>query len=1199
MFFKIAGFELRYQLRQPIFWVGLLMFTLLSFGSVASDSIQIGSTDNIHKNAAYVICQTTLVFAVIYMFVTTAFVANVITRDDETGYGSIIRTTPIRKADYLYGRFAGAFIAAALAFLSVPLGLLLGALAPWVDRETLGPITLAPYVYAYLALGLPILFLTSALFFALTTVTRSMMWTYVGVIALMVLRTVFSVVLGKPGLEHIAAVWEPFGLGAFGAATHYWTSSERNTLLPTITGDTLYNKLIWLGVALVFLALAYRLFNFQAAELSGRRARKAAKANESADRGATRAPIGGLAKPRFDGATTRAQLWARTKLDAGQVFKSPAYFVLLGLAGVLSSFNLWVATDIGAYGGKIYPVTRVMVDALTGVFTIFTMVIAVYYAGELVWRERERRTQEIIDATPVPDWMFIAPKTAAISLVLISTLVIAVCVAIATQAVRGYFDFEIGHYLLWYVLPNAIDMTLLAVLAVFVQALSPNKYAGWAVMVVYLISTLVLSSLGFEHNLYQFGGTPTVPLSDMNGQGTYWIGAYWFRLYWSAFAVVLLVLAYGLWRRGTETRFLPRLSRLPHRLNGAAGVILVIALVVFAGSGSWIFYNTNILNPYRTRLGDEKWAADYEKRFLAFQTLPQPKVAKVSLNIQIFPKEIRVETTGSYLIQNRTDKPLNAMHVRFVRDLIVDQLAIPGAHLQKEFPGENYRIYAFDQPLQPGETRTMTFATTYRQQGFRNSGNILDIVGNGTFVNDGGLAPIIGMDQNQLLQDRAKRRKYGLTPELRMPKLGQPGADQLNYIRHDSDWITADLTVTTDADQIPIAPGYLTSEVVSGGRRTAHFVADSPIMHFFSAQSAHYAVSTVKYKGVDIGVYYDPAHPWNVALIQKAMKAGLDYYQANFSPYQFHQVRVLEFPAPQGAFAQSFANTIPWSEGIFFIADNRDPSRIDMATYVGAHELGHQWWAHQVIGADEQGSTVLSETLAQYSAGMVMKHMYGGDMMRKFLKFELDSYLKGRGGDVLPEQPLERVENQPYIHYRKGSLVMYRLQDEIGEDAVNRALRHLLHDYAFKGPPYPTSLDLVKDLRQEAPADKQQLITDLFEKITLYDIKAVKAVAVQCPDGRYNLTLTLDAKKFYADGQGRETEAPMNETVDIGAFDLEPGQGAFTSKNVVAFQKTPIHSGTQTVTMVVSRLPKFAGVDPYNTMIDRNSEQNVTKVTGG
>ena len=1199
MFFKIAGFELRYQLRQPIFWVGLILFTLLSFGLVASNVIQIIGGGNIHKNAALAICQGALILATLYMFITTAIVANVITRDDESGFGSIVRSTPLTKFDYLYGRYLGALCAAAIGMLSIIVGFMIGAAAPWVDPETLGPFVLIDYVYAYLVLALPILVLTSALFFALTTISRSMMWTYVGVIALWVARTVFSIALSKPGMEHVAALSEPFGLAAFSEATRYWTVSERNTLLPAITGDLLWNKLIWMGVALAVLALAYRLFNFQASELSGRHGRKAAKTNQTAEAGAVTAPAGSLAKPRFNSSTTWAQLWARAKLDAGQVFGSPAYFVLLALAALVAAANFWFATEVSNYGGKIYPITRAMVQVLSSVFFIFGFIVAAYYAGELVWREREKKTQEIIDVAPVPDWMFIAPKTVAITLVLISTLMVGVAVGVLNQLVRGYTNIEFDHYLLWYLLPTSIDVTLIAVLAIFVQALSPNKYVGWAVMAVYLISTIVLSVLGFEHNLYQYGEGPSVPLSDMNGMGNYWIGAYWFRLYWSAFAVVLLVLAYALWRRGTETRFLPRLRRLPNRLSGAAGVILVVALVVFAGSGGWIFYNTNVLNPYRTKLGDDKWAADYEKQFLHYQTLPQPKIAKVSLNIQIFPKETRVETSGAYVIQNRTDKPITTMHVRFVRDLIIDRLDVPGAHLQAQYPDFNYRIYAFDTPLQPGETRTMTFATTYRQQGFRNSNNVLDIVGNGTFINDAILSPFIGMDQRALLQDRTKRRKYGLTPELRMPKLGAVGADQVNYFRHDSDWITADLTVTTDADQIPVAPGYLTSETVKDGRRTIHCVTDSPILHFFSAQSGRYTVSSVKYKGVDIGVYYDAAHAWNVPLIQKGMKAALDYYDANYSPYQFHQVRVLEFPAPQGAFAQSFANTIAWSEGIFFIADNRDPDRIDMVTYVGAHELGHQWWGHQVVGADEQGSTVLSETLAQYSAGMVMKHMYGPDMMRKFLKFELDSYLKGRGGDVLPEQPLERVENQAYIHYRKGSLVMYRLQDQIGEDAVNRALRHLLHDYAFKGPPYPTSVALVNDLRQEAPADKQQLITDLFEKITLYDIKTTKAVAKKRADGRYDLTLTLNAKKLYADGSGKETEAPMNETVDVGAFDIEPAQKGFSSRSVIALQRMAIHSGTQVVTLVVSRAPKVAGVDPYNTMIVRNSEANVTKVTAG
>jgi aminopeptidase N len=1198
LFFKIAGFEFRYQLRQPIFWIGAFLFALLCFGAVASSNVQIGSTDNIHKNSAYSIGLITLVMAVLYMFVMAAFVANVITRDDDSGFGAIVRSTPITKIQYLYGRFLGAFGAAALAFVSVPFGLALGSVMPWIDRETLGPFVFQNYLYAYVAFALPVLFLSGALFFTLTTLTRSMMWTYVGVIGLFVARSVFAVVISRPELKHVAAVWEPFGTGAFTAATEYWTASERNAQMPPITGDLLVNKLIWLGVAVAVLALAHLLFSFQSSERSGR-SRKAAKlAAQAAAAPQIAAPsLGKLARPSFGAATTWAQLWARTRVDAVQVFRSPAFFVLLGIAALVSGLNLYFATESGIYDGKIFPVTRVMIEALRGGFTFFAVIIAIYYSGELVWRERDRKTEEIIDAAPVPNWMFIVPKTLAIALVLIATQVIAVVVAMFAQVLQGYFQFQIGDYIVWYLLPDAADFMLMAALAVVVQTLVPHKFIGWGVMVVYIIASIVLPNLGFEDNLYLYGGGPSVPLSDMNGQGRFWIGAWWFRLYWAAFALGLLVLAYGLWRRGTETRLQPRLRRLPGQLKGPAGVVLGAALVVFVGSGGFIFYNTHILNPFRTTLEGERWQADYERKFLKFETLPQPKVASVKLDIQIWPHQTRVVTHGLYVLQNRTGAPISQVHVRFPRDLAVNALQLDGGQLQSNDADFNYRIYALTTPMQPGETRNLAFVTTYEQQGFRNSGNMVRIADNGTFVNDRELSPAIGMSRDGLLEDRAKRRKYGLPAELPVPALGQPGADQFNGLSHDSDWVNANITVTTDADQTPIAPGYRASEVVADGRRTVHFVTGAPILRFFSAQSARYAVASLPYKGVDISVYYDPQHPWNVARIQNVMKAGLDYYQANFSPYQFRQVRVLEFPAPDGSFAQSFANTIPWSEGIFFIADNSDPDRVDMVTYVGAHELAHQWWAHQVIGADEQGGAALSETLAQYSAGQVMKHLYGADMMRKFLKFELDSYLRSRGGAVKQELPLEKVEDQDYIYYRKGSVVMYRLADEIGEDKVNAALRQLLHDFAFKGPPYPTMLDLMKDIRAQAPADKQGLITDLFEKITLYDIKATHAVAKKRPDGQWDLTFTVTATKLYADGLGRETPAPMNETVDVGAFDVEPGQPGYNAREVLVVQKVPIHSGAQTVTLTVAHLPRFAGVDPFNTLVDRNSEATITPVT--
>src|SRR6185295_10600068 len=192
------------------------------------------------------------------------------------------------------------------------------------------------------------------------------------------------------------------------------------------------------------------------------------------------------------------------------------------------------------------------------------------------------------------------------------------------------------------------------------------------------------------------------------------------------------------------------------------------------------------------------------------------------------------------------------------------------------------------------------------------------------------------------------------------------------------------------------------------------------------------------------------------------VKRSLDYFSANFSPYQHKQVRILEFPA-YARFAQSFPNTIPFSESIGFIADLRDKNAIDYVFYVTAHEVGHQWWAHQVVGAQVKGTTMVTETMAQYSALMVMEKEYGPDKMRKFLQHELNGYLRGRGGELVAEMPLMLVEDQPYVHYRKGSLVMYALRDYIGEDKLNGAIRNVIASWAFKGPPYVRTSEMVDE----------------------------------------------------------------------------------------------------------------------------------------
>jgi ABC-2 type transport system permease protein len=1197
MFFQVASFELRHQLRQPVYWVIVAIFFLLVFGATTSEQISFGLGPNDYKNGPFAIAIASLNAVIFFMFVTTAVVASVAVRDEETGFTPIIRSTRIGKFDYLIGRFSGAFAASAVAFLAVPLAVFVGSLMPWLDREAVGPFRLEPYLWSYLVLGLPGLFLSAAAFFALSTLTRSMMATYLGVVLFLVIWFIARTWARQIELDRAAALLEPFGASAYSLATRYWTTAERNTIDPALSGLLLANRLLAIALGAVLLAGAYTLFRFE--HRAPRKARRAAQQlpSRAAAPQVRAAPRPRLA-PRFGPGMLLAQLAARTRLDMGQVFLSPGYIVLLAIAVILSAANMWRPDQLGLFGTGIHPVTRVMVQQL-GNFPFLCIVIAIYYAGDLVWRERDRRTHELVDSTPVPDWAFVVPKTAAIVLVLITTLAMGVVTGVIIQAAKGWYDFQLDKYLLWYLLPNAVDLFPIAALAVFLQALSPHKVIGWAGMVLYMVALLTLPGLGIEHHLLLYGTGPYVPLSDMNGMGRFWVGAAWFRLYWCAAAVILVALAYGLWRRGAETQVLPRLRRLPGRLRSLAGWVIFGSLAVFAGAGVWIFINTNIWNSYRSQLDEDRWLADYEKALLPFETVPQPKIAQEALDVNIRPDVPRVVTHGIYLLENRSAAPLREIHVRFPRDLILTSLSIEGARPKTTYDRFNYRIFAFDTPMLPGERRHMAFETVLTQRGFKNERDLVQVLHNGSFLNDRAIAPTLGMERRDLLQDRRKRARYGLPRELRMPALGTPGADQVNYIGHDSDWVLARMRVTTDADQTPVAPTYQELDRVAGGRRTAEFRTDAPILRFFSVQSARYAVRRETYKGVNLAVFHHPPHDWNVGRMLKAAKASLDYFQANFSPYQFHQLRFIEFPAPQGRFAQSFANTVPWSEDLGFIADlPKDASEIDYVTYVGAHEVAHQWWAHQVIGADEQGSTALSETLAQYSALMVMKRMYGQDMIRRFLKYELDRYLRARGGDPLPEQPLERVEDQPYIYYRKGSLVMYRLQDEIGEAAVNRALRGLLTRYAFKGPPYPTSLDLVAAIRAEAPADKQALITDLFEKITLYDLKTTRASARRRPDGRWDVSLTVTAGKLYADGRGKETSSPLNETLDVGLFAAEPGKAGFDPSKVIAFQRLPIRSGTQTLHLIVARKPAFAGVDPYNKLIDRNADDNTIRVGG-
>nr|MCU0882042.1 hypothetical protein [Hyphomonadaceae bacterium] len=677
-------------------------------------------------------------------------------------------------------------------------------------------------------------------------------------------------------------------------------------------------------------------------------------------------------------------------------------------------------------------------------------------------------------------------------------------------------------------------------------------------------------------------------------------------LYWGAFAVVLVIVSYGLWRRGAETRLQPRFKRFPARMTGPTGIVLSVAVAAFAGLGGWIFYNTNVLNIYQSTVAGEKDLAEAEKALAQYEEMPGPIITDVTLNVNLRPDDRQADVTGSYVIENQTGVPLERMIASLPPPATLERagMTIPGAVVDQAWPDWNVTLYRFETPMAPGEKRTVTFDVVYGRKGFTNDAGQQRVVSNGTFINNRELTPSFGIARSDWMSDRSKRRKYGLDPERRPYKLEDPKGDRFHYLRPDSHWVNADITVTTDDDQIPIAPGYQVSETRADGRITRRFVTQAPIHHFFSIQSARYAVdrSSVEIapgKAVAVELYHHPEHTANIERMRVAAQTSLKLFSERFSPYQFRQFRILEFPG-YATFAQAFANTVPFSEDIGWLQANRDPEKIDLVTFVTAHEIAHQWFAHQFIGGDKQGATMLSESFAQYGAMLVMEQMFGPDQVRQFLKRELDQYLGARGTEAVEELPLVRVENQGYIHYNKGAMVMYLLRNEVGEAPVNAAIGKMIDQFAFKPAPYPTSAQFVTFLRAEVGPDaaKQQLITDLFEKITLYDVEVASAARMQLPDGRWQVSLSVEARKLYADGEGVETEAPLDENFELGVFTQKPDEPGFTRADVRGFERRRLVSGRQELTIIVPAgdPPAFVGVDPYVKRIDRDTSNNVIAV---
>lgn len=1194
MFSEFFRFELRYQLRSPLPWVVALVFALMAFAATTSDMITIGEgIGNANRNAPYVILTFLDVFSTLGLFVAVALIAQPLLRDFELGTEELFFSKPLNKATYLWGRFAAGSFMALIVMIITALGMMLGSVMPWIDPQRLGPFSLAPYLWGFGVMIVPNLLFSGALLALLAVTTRRLLFVFIGVIAFVALWSISGALTTDIQYKTISALIDPLGGESIAQVMRYWSVAERNAQLPELSGLVLSNRLIWAGVAVVFLVATQLLFRPQRQRAKKRwwqRSRKSEETPVSAPRSIAKAP----ATPRsFDAATAFGQFIHLAWFDTKSVLRSIPFLVLLAF-GLFNYLGSSLAID-NTFGTPIYPVTALMMQSMQGSYQFLLIIIVTFYAGDVLWRERDAKLAEVTDSLPVPNWVPLLSKLGAITAVVVAFVGFGVLAAIGYQLWHGYTNLEPLVYLQAAFI-DAWPWVLMGALALFLQVVSNQKFIGYLLLILVLLAQIVLGQIGYEHNLYLYGGAPVMTYSDMNGYGHLLQPYAWFQTYWTLFAAILIVLANAFWVRGTASNWSRRWRDALRSLRGPQTAVLASLALAFVVTGGWIFYNTNVINEYLPEDAALDRQARVEKEYRQFKDLPQPRVLDVRADVDIYPEERRSVIRGHYRLTNKHDVAIPELHVYTNVNSTIEVTKPADLVLKKEDREAGVRIYALREPLAPGAALDFDFVLERAERGFTNSGMPAStgagdlrstLNANGTFFNSNEM-PHFGYDESRQILDRNERRKRDLGDVPRKAKLEDEHARGTMGIV-DSDWINFEATVSTSADQIALAPGYLQREWTENGRRYFHYKMDRPMLPFYCFLSARWEVKRGEWHGLPIEVYHDPKHAYNVERMIDATRKSLDYFTTNFSPYQHHQVRILEFPR-YARFAQSFANTIPFSESIGFIADLTDPDSIDYVFYVTAHEMAHQWWGHQVIGADVQGQTMLMESLSQYSALMVMEKEYGREHMRRFLKYELDRYLRGRGGELIEELPLMRVEDQQYIHYGKGSVVLYRLRDEIGEENLNRALANYIRDKAYQQAPYTTTLELVDYIRAQTTTDKYPVIDELLAKIVFYDNRVVSA-SVSPRNGKYDVTIEYEMAKRESDGAGRETNLALDDWIEVGVFARDEDESESTEKPLYLERKRITQPRGQ-FTMTVDAMPYEVGFDPYNKLIDRLPDDN-------
>ena len=1192
MFLNIFLTELKRNLKSASFYIftALLLLGAYLFASNLNPNVYIMglSIGKEWHNAPLLIAKLTAHYSVVGVLFAMVMVGRAVTRDFSVKIHDFFFTTPMSKVSYLGGRFFGGFTANFLIYSGIALGFIAGCLV--IDSKYYGPFHLSAFLLPAVVILIPNLLFIGSVFFSLATLSRRMVTTYLAGVGFLM---IYGLIQGRfTGWENDTAkiLLDPFGISALGILTEYWTVADINLNQIPLEAPLIWNRIIWTVISLAILLYTWKRFQF--VSILEKKREKRSEVQEIEVKGVH--ALGTIQPTVIDDAFTfhLGQCLHLVLREFKRIVFHPAFLVLTFMA--MGELVMNFAANSSPMGDNVYPLTSRFLDQTLHIW-IYMIPLTIFFGGLIIWRERDHMSNEFYDTLPVPDWLSYLSKLFTMMSVQLFYVILAMLTGIATQVIGfGYTNIELGLYFKHLFGITLLKFWFFTVIVFFIHNLVGNKILGFFLSALFVASDLVIFEvLKAENFLLRYGQLPPFTYSNLNGFGHYGPLLIWYSVYWLLFALILGILTSLLWRRNNETalkfRFRVGMQKLNRRFHWALGILLVL----FLATGGYISYNKYILNQYTSRNERKRIRADYEKKYAEYKNAPQPKMVRVDLQVDIFPEQRRADIRGYYVLKNKTDQPISEIYINLSDQYITNQnkleLSSPTtlAHQAEEF---GFRIFRLDAPMSPGEEIRLDFDLVAQANGFTENNPKDQLVRKGTYfmlTTEGpNYFPLIGYLPRLELHNRKDREKYGLLERPINPPLEE--ADR-SICLFKFDLTEYEAVISTSGSQTIVSNGSLLNQWTDNNRNYSHYKSEGLMDNEFVFASSEYEVARDEYEGIKIEVYHDKKHPDNIQRMIKGVKRSFDYCTKNFCPFPYRFVRIAEIPNYVDFGARSQPTLFTWREDAGFISNLEDPEEIDMVFGICTHEMAHQWWAYIVKPAFAEGAEMLTETMAMYVEVMCLEKEYGKEISRKFLKKEMNRYLTRRKKDVEGERPLMRsYADQYYLNYPKSSVLMYALQDYVGEDRVNTALRKVVEKYGHKEDVFATSLDLLNAFKALTPDSLQYLIIDLFETITLWANEAKSASYVELDDGKYKVTLAASTHKFRADSIGNQTEIPIGDYIDIGVL----GE----NEEELYLKKHKFTQNESDIEIIVDKKPVRAGIDPYLILIDRERDNNLVQV---